>query len=232
MPHDSRSRLDRDIVHCEHCPRLITHCRAIASEKRKSFAEWDYWGRPVPDFGDANARLLIVGLAPAAHGANRTGRMFTGDRSGQWLYRALHRAGFANQPTFERADDGLKLIDCMITAVAHCAPPDNKPTPEEISRCREYFQRTFALVSPRIILALGGIAWKATLSELKRQGAAWNGPKSKVAPKFAHGAEFTLNDGRIVLGTYHPSQQNTFTGRLTEPMFDAIFARARALLRG
>jgi uracil-DNA glycosylase family 4 len=151
--------------------------------------------------------------------------MFTGDRSGQWLYRALHRAGFANQPTYERADDGLKLIDALITSVAHCAPPDNKPLPIEIERCSEYLERTFALHRPKVLLALGGIAWKAVLTEMKRQGQ----PVTKAKP-FGHGAEQLLPNGSLLLGSYHPSQQNTFTGRLTEPMFDAVFARARQIL--
>jgi uracil-DNA glycosylase family 4 len=222
---DSFSRLASDIAACERCPRLRKHCQTIALEKKKSFMEWTYWGKPVPNFGDPKGRFLIVGLAPAAHGANRTGRMFTGDRSGDWLYRALHKAGFANQATSVAADDGLKLIDCVITATAHCAPPDNKPTPGEIAKCEDYFSRTFALHRPRVILALGGIAWNATLDELKRAGL-WEGKR----PAFSHGAEFELSDGRTLLASYHPSQQNTFTGRLTEEMFDRVFARARKLL--
>lgn len=223
---DSWARLAVDVTDCERCPRLRKHCREIASAKKKAFLDWDYWGKPVPDFGDKKAKFLIVGLAPAAHGANRTGRMFTGDRSGQWLYRALHRAGFANQPTYETADDGLKLINCAITAVARCAPPDNKPLPDEVRNCQPFFQRTFDVLKPQVVLALGGIAWNATLEELKRQ-EAWSGRK----PIFSHGAEVRLDDGRVLLGSYHPSQQNTFTGRLTEPMFDQVFARAQSLLQ-
>lgn len=184
-----------------------------------------YWGLPAPNFGDAKARFVILGLAPAAHGANRTGRMFTGDRSGLWLYRALHKAGFANQFSYEKADDGLKLINCVITATAHCAPPDNKPLPDEIANCREYLIRTMALHKPKVVLALGSIAWTALFNELKRQGA-W----TKARPQFGHGVEVKLDDGRLCIGSYHPSQQNTFTGRLTEEMFDAIFTRVQKIL--
>ena len=222
---DSIPVLNREVIGCALCPRLIDHCQKIAREKRKAFLDQTYWGRPIPDFGDPKARLLIVGLAPAAHGANRTGRMFTGDNSGLWLYRALHRAGFANQATSESATDGLELIDCAITAVAHCAPPDNKPTTEEIANCAPYLSRAFRLYRPKVVLALGGIAWNAVIDHLKREGS-WKGAR----PAFAHGAEVELPDGSILLGTYHPSQQNTFTKRLTEPMFDQIFSRARKLL--
>jgi uracil-DNA glycosylase family 4 len=222
----SEARLRRAIITCERCPRLIHHCRKIAKEKKKAHLNETYWGRPVPNFGQTPAALLIVGLAPAAHGANRTGRMFTGDRSGQWLYRALHRAGFANQSSFERADDGLELIDAVITAVAHCAPPDNKPLPDEIANCSEYLERTFALQKPRVVLALGGIAWTATLAHYKRLGHKIS---SKV--KFGHGAEMELPDGIRLIGSYHPSQQNTFTGRLTEEMFDEVFRKIRSRLK-
>jgi uracil-DNA glycosylase family 4 len=222
---DSVSLLADDIVECERCPRLRSYCEAVAQEKKKAHRSETYWGRPVPNFGDPKAKFVILGLAPAAHGANRTGRMFTGDRSGLWLYRALHKAGFANQFSYERSDDGLKLIDCVITSTAHCAPPDNKPLPDEIENCREYLVRTFDLHKPRVVLALGSIAWAALFNELKRQGA-W----SAARPSFGHGVEIVLSDGRVCLGSYHPSQQNTFTGRLTEPMFDKIFARARKIL--
>jgi uracil-DNA glycosylase family 4 len=168
---------------------------------------------------------LIVGLAPAAHGANRTGRMFTGDRSGEWLYRALFKAGFANQPSSVHARDGLKLIGCAITAVGHCAPPDNKPLPAEIANCRPWLIETIDLVQPRVLLALGQIAWKAVLAESRHRG--WHTGR---VPKFGHGAEAALADGRWLLGSYHPSQQNTFTGKLTEPMLDAVFTAARRLL--
>jgi uracil-DNA glycosylase len=217
--------LNRRIVACERCPRLRDYCRQVAAEKRRAYAEWDYWGRPVPNFGDARAGLLIVGLAPAAHGANRTGRMFTGDKSGEWLYRALHKAGFANQPTAVAASDGLQLADCAITAVCHCAPPDNKPLPAEIANCRGWLSETFDVVQPRVLLALGGIAWKDVLVECRRR--EWQAGK---LPKFSHAAQVALAEGRWLLGSYHPSQQNTFTGKLTEPMLDAVFAAARRLL--
>jgi uracil-DNA glycosylase family 4 len=219
------SALNQQIISCERCPRLRDYCRQVAAEKRRAFADWDYWGRPIPNFGLAKAPLLIVGLAPAAHGANRSGRMFTGDRSGEWLYRALHKTGFANQPTAEHADDGLRLIDCAITAVCHCAPPDNKPLPAEIANCRPWLVETIDLVQPRVLLALGQIAWKASLDEARRR--EWHSGK---LPKFGHAAKVELAGGRWLLGSYHPSQQNTFTGKLTEPMLDAVFTAARRLL--
>jgi uracil-DNA glycosylase family 4 len=217
--------LNRRIIACERCPRLREYCRQVAEEKRRAFLEWDYWAKPVPNFGQQSARLLIVGLAPAAHGANRTGRMFTGDRSGEWLYRALHKAGFANQPTSHNRDDGLALIDCAITAVCHCAPPDNKPLPEEIANCRQWLTDTIDVVQPRVLVALGQIAWRAVVMEARRR--AWH---AGGLPKFGHGAKALLTGGRWLLASYHPSQQNTFTGKLTEPMFDAVFAEARRLL--
>jgi uracil-DNA glycosylase family 4 len=219
------AQLNSNIISCERCPRLRGYCREIAQTKRRAYTEWEYWGRPVPNFGSMPAGLLIVGLAPAAHGANRTGRMFTGDRSGEWLYRALHKAGFANQATFERPDDGLKLIDCAITAVCHCAPPDNKPLPQEITNCRDWLTKSFYLARPKVLLALGQIAWKAVIEECRRR--KWY---SGSIPKFGHGVKASLADGKWLLGSYHPSQQNTFTGKLTETMFDAIFADARRLV--
>jgi uracil-DNA glycosylase family 4 len=218
--------LQQQIVTCERCPRLREYCRQIAAEKRKAYLAWDYWGKPVANFGHAKNGLLIVGLAPAAHGANRTGRMFTGDRSGEWLYRALHKAGFCNQPQCDRPDDGLQLIDCTITAMCHCAPPDNKPLPEEIATCKPWLDRTFDLIEPRVVVALGGLAWKSSLAQLRR--LEWY--REKKLPAFAHGAEVSLSSDRWLLGSYHPSQQNTFTGRLTEPMLDAVFATARKRL--
>lgn len=218
-------RLNRRIVDCERCPRLRAHCRQVAVDKRRAFRDWDYWGRPVPNFGDAQGRLLIVGLAPAAHGANRTGRMFTGDRSGDFLYRALHRAGFANRPTATDRDDGLQLVDCAVTATVHCAPPGNKPTREEIDDCRAWFEQTAGLMPVKVFLALGRIGWRSVVDHARAAG--WYTGR---IPKFAHAAVVEFPEGRSLLGSYHPSQQNTFTGRLTEDMFDAVFARARELL--
>jgi uracil-DNA glycosylase family 4 len=221
------NELNRRVIACRRCPRLVAHCRNVAATKRASFADWDYWGRPVPNFGDAAAGLLIVGLAPAAHGANRTGRMFTGDRSGDWLYRALHRAGFANQPAAGSVDDGLTLSDAAITAVCHCAPPDNKPLPAEVANCQEWLDATFDVVEPRVVMALGQIAWRAVVDLARRRG--WHEGR---LPKFAHAARVDLGSGRTLLGSYHPSQQNTFTGRLTEAMLDGMLATAKELLRG
>lgn len=225
---DFPGRLANDVISCQRCPRLIAHCQTIAKEKRKAFAGETYWGRPVPNFAAPSGQLLIVGLAPAAHGANRTGRMFTGDNSGRWLYRALHRRGFANQAECEAADDGLNLKNAVITAIAHCAPPDNKPTPEEIANCSEFLVRTLQLYQPRVIVALGALAWNQIFTELKARNGTRNGAKAR--PKFSHLAEVEIGDGTIVLGSFHPSQQNTFTGRLTEDMLDAVFTRAREIL--
>jgi uracil-DNA glycosylase family 4 len=227
MPSARRSwkALQNQIAACDRCPRLRDYCRQIGQDKRRAFRDWDYWARPVPNFGAAPAKLLIVGLAPAAHGANRTGRMFTGDKSGEWLYRALHKADFANQPESTRRDDGLELEDCAITAICHCAPPDNKPSPEEIAHCRDWLNATLDLVQPQVLLALGQIAWKGTLGAARERG--WQVGK---APPFGHVAVCPLAEGRWLVGSYHPSQQNTFTGRLTEPMFDAVFATVRRLV--
>jgi len=217
--------LNRHIVACRRCPRLIAHCQQVAAQKRRAYADCEYWGGPVPNFGDHRARLLIVGLAPAAHGANRTGRMFTGDRSGDWLFRALARAEFANQPDATHAQDGLVLSDCAITAACHCAPPGNKPQRDELESCRDWLLQTIAARDIRVFLALGQIGWKALFDALRRQDRH-SGPR----PKFGHGAAFQLASGQWVLGSYHPSQQNTFTGRLTEPMLDDVFRRARELI--
>lgn len=226
-PAHSWTTLNEQIIACERCGRLRTYCRQIAQEKRKSFTDWTYWGRPVPNFGDPEARLLVIGLAPAAHGGNRTGRVFTGDRSGDWLFRALHKAGFANQPTSVSIDDGLQLFDCAITAAAHCAPPDNKPLPEELANCRQWLDETVDLLEPPVMIALGQLGFRAAIDQAKRRG--WYSGK---LPKFGHGVEVSLADGRWILASFHPSQQNTFTGKLTEKMFDTIFARARRLLDG
>ncbi|MCI0487026.1 MAG: uracil-DNA glycosylase [Blastocatellia bacterium] len=226
---ESIASLQDRIINCALCPRLVEWRAQVAREKVRRFADEDYWGRPVPGFGDPLARLLIVGLAPAAHGANRTGRMFTGDRSGDWLYRALHRAGFANQPSSERKDDGLTLKDCYITAVIRCAPPANKPLPEEIRNCRPYLLGEIELLSRiRVVVALGRIAYDAAFAAFTDYSAGRN--KSVKRPKFAHGVEYNLREGLTLVASFHPSQQNTFTGRLTEPMLDEVFALARTLI--
>jgi uracil-DNA glycosylase family 4 len=221
------NRLNREIVACERCPRLRGHCAEIGRVRRRAFADQVYWSRPVPNFGDPRARLLIVGLAPAAHGANRTGRMFTGDRSGDWLYRALHRAGFASRGEATDRNDGLELTDCAITAACHCAPPDNKPTREELRNCSEWFVQTAALLPVQVFLALGQIGWRAVVDLARRTGMY-----SGRVPKFSHGGSVELSGDRWLVGSYHPSQQNTFTGRLTEEMFDAVFVQVKELLSG
>jgi uracil-DNA glycosylase family 4 len=217
--------LDREIVGCQACPRLVEWREQVAREKRASFRDDDYWGRPVTGFGDPHARVLIAGLAPAAHGANRTGRVFTGDRSGDFLFASLFRTGFANQPTATSADDGLALRDAYISAAVRCAPPANKPTPAERDRCQPFLERELALLgSVRVVVVHGAFAYEAVGRVLAAAGAALPVPR----PKFAHGMEVPTARA-VVLGCYHPSQQNTFTGRLTPPMLDAVFARAREL---
>lgn len=219
--------LNQDIITCRRCPRLVEYRERIALTKRRAYRDWKYWGRPVPGFGDPCAELLILGLAPAAHGGNRTGRVFTGDRSGDFLFRSLHRAGFANQPTSTQAGDGLLLHNAYITATARCAPPDNKPLPSEASNCREYFERELDLLQPRAILALGRIAWDAYLALLKCRGLI----PSRAAYRFSHGAIARL-PGELprLFGSYHPSQQNTQTGRLTDAMFLGVLRGIRTFL--
>ncbi|MGH7963818.1 MAG: uracil-DNA glycosylase [Candidatus Binatia bacterium] len=223
----SLSQLRRQIVGCARCPRLVAYREQIAREKVKRYRAWDYWGRPVPSFGDPQARLLIIGLAPAAHGGNRTGRVFTGDRSGDWLYEALYAAGFANQPTSIHKDDGLELRDCYITAAVHCAPPDNKPLPAEFIACRPYLlQELILLKRIRVVVALGQIAFAAYLIARRELGL----PMLSPVPRFGHGRASVFDDGVMLLGSYHPSQQNTFTGRLTREMLHAVFRNAKALI--
>jgi len=216
--------LEQEIVECRRCPRLVEWREEVARVKRASFADETYWGRPLPGFGDPDARVCILGLAPAAHGGNRTGRIFTGDRSGDWLFGALWRAGFANQPESVSLDDGLTLTDCFVAAAVRCAPPANRPLPIERDNCLPYFTRELEqLARVEVIVCLGGFAWDAALRVL--------GPPPRPRPKFAHGAELAIGD-RTLIGCYHVSQQNTFTGRLTEPMLDAIFARAKEVADG
>jgi uracil-DNA glycosylase len=224
-PHDSLSALEREITSCRKCPRLVAWREEVARVKRAAFAGETYWGRPLPGFGDPEARMLVLGLAPAAHGGNRTGRIFTGDRSGDWLFAALYRAGYANQPSSVRRDDGLMLRDAWICAAVRCAPPANKPTPAERDTCLPYAVRELELLAcARVIVCLGAFAWDAALRILGAIGQERVRPR----PRFGHGAELTV--GRFtLLGSFHPSQQNTFTGRLTEPMLDDIFGRAREL---
>jgi uracil-DNA glycosylase family 4 len=224
-PQVAWDELNRRIIACQRCPRLRAYCAEVAATRRAAFRDWKYWGRPVPNFGDPRPRLLVVGLAPAAHGANRTGRMFTGDRSGDWLYRALHKAGFASQASSTVRDDGLELRDCAITAAVHCAPPGNKPLPAELANCHSWFEATIDLAPVRVILALGKIAWRVVILEARRR--QWH---RGAMPKFAHGAKVKLAGGRWLVGSYHPSQQNTFTGVLTERMFDAVFREVRRRL--
>jgi uracil-DNA glycosylase family 4 len=217
--------LTAQIVDCRACPRLVAWREEVARERRAAFRDEEYWGRPIPGFGDPHARILLLGLAPAAHGGNRTGRVFTGDRSGDWLFAALHRAGYANQPTSASLDDGLELRDAYVAAAVRCAPPANKPTVEERDTCQPYMEREIALLEDlRVIVALGGFAWDATWRVLAANGE----PTPRPKPRFGHGVEVQAGP-YVVLGCYHPSQQNTFTGKLTEPMLDAVFARAREL---
>ncbi len=224
------SILQDEITGCRLCPRLRDHCQKMAQVKRRAYRDWDYWGKPVPAFGDSAARVLIVGLAPAAHGANRTGRMFTGDRSGDWLYRALHATGFASQPHSVSREDGLVLRDIYITAAARCAPPDNKPSLGELRNCRPYLERELALLTNlKVIVALGKIAFDHYLGVLKDRDII----RSRAAFPFAHNRQFTTAAGQpVLISSYHPSQQNTSTGKLTEKMLLDVFRRARRLAAG
>jgi uracil-DNA glycosylase len=219
--------LHQTIADCTLCPRLTHYRRGIAKAKVKRFQEWDYWGRPIPGFGDPKARLFVLGLAPAAHGGNRTGRVFTGDRSGDWLYEALYQFGFANQAEATHQGDGLRLHNCYVGVALHCAPPDNKPTKEEFNTCRPYLQEELRLLkNMTVVVALGKIAFDEYLKACKELGHS----PSKPLPKFGHGSVYAAPWGVTLLGSYHPSQQNTFTGRLTRPMFHKVFHQARKLI--
>jgi uracil-DNA glycosylase len=213
--------LEDRVTACRRCPRLVEWRELVAREKRAAFRDEDYWGRPVPGFGDPAARVYVLGLAPAAHGGNRTGRVFTGDRSGDWLFGSLHRTGFANQPTSVHAGDGLRLDGAFVAAAVRCAPPANRPLPVERDNCLPYAAEELELLRPAAIVCLGAFAWDAACRLLG----------VRPRPRFGHGAEHQVEDGPVLLGTYHPSQQNTFTGKLTEPMLDAVFTRARELVR-
>jgi uracil-DNA glycosylase len=224
---ESLDHLKAEIVLCTKCPRLVEYREQVAREKRRAFATWDYWGKPVPGFGGSHAKLMILGLAPAAHGGNRTGRVFTGDRSGDFLYDALYRAGFANQPTSTERGDGLELKDAYIAAAVRCAPPGNKPLPSELANCRPYFERELAILQPRAILVLGSIAMNAYLGTLKRNGRI----QTLAQFRFAHGASYKFEGGLPRLfASYHPSQQNTFTGKLTKAMLVRVLQNVRRFL--
>ena len=219
-------QLNSEVVSCTRCPRLVEYRERIAREKRRAYLAWDYWGKPVPGFGDPNARVLVLGLAPGAHGSNRTGRPFTGDASGKFMYPILYEAGFSNQPNATDREDGLELKDLYITAAVRCAPPDNKPLPEELSNCAPYLDREMdGLKNVRVIVALGRIGFEAYLNYLKRRGLL----RSKIPFQFKHAATYKMPDGKTLLASYHPSNQNTQTGKLTRQMFAAIFEEARRL---
>lgn len=224
----SLEEIEKQVVNCFLCPRLVEWRERVAREKVRRFQHETYWGRPVPAFGDHKAQLLVLGLAPAAHGGNRVGRIFTGDRSGDWLFRALHRAGFANQSTSSHRGDGLTLTNCFISATARCAPPDNKPLPSEVANCRRYLQAEVDLLWPqlRVVVVLGRIAHEAWLNQLRHRGVE----VPKPSPTFGHLLEHAFAGAPTMLCSFHPSQQNTQTGRLTEPMFDAVWQRARELI--
>ena len=218
--------LSAEIIACRRCPRLVEYRERVAKEKRRAYRDWEYWGRPLPGFGDPAARLMVIGLAPAAHGGNRTGRIFTGDRSGDWLFQTLYRFGFANQPASTHRDDGLQLSDAYVTAAVRCAPPDNKPATQELENCQPYLEREIRLLRKvRVVVALGRIAFDAYLSA--RRALAM--PLPQPRPQFGHAAIYELSDV-FLIGSYHPSQRNTQTGMLTQAMFDRVFATARRLL--
>jgi len=222
---DALAALERDVTGCRRCPRLVEWRERVAREKRAAYADWEYWGRPLPGFGDPAARLLILGLAPAAHGANRTGRFFTGDRSGDFLFGGLHRAGYANQPKSDSKDDDLVVCDAFVTAAVRCAPPDNRPLPQERAACARWLSDEVALLPRvRVVLCLGAIAWVAGL----KLRAALGDPPPRPQPRFGHGAELP-GERFALLGSFHPSQQNTFTGRLVPEMLDRVLERARVL---
>ncbi len=230
MSSEQLRAIETEVIACTKCRELRRYCTQVASEKKRAYRDWTYWGKPVPGFGDPQARVLLVGLAPGAHGSNRTGRVFTGDASGEFLYPALFRSGFANQATVSRADDGLRLHDCFITAALRCAPPGNKPTPKQLQRCFPYLVREFAaLDSLRVAIGLGAIGTKAAIHALKESGYSL----ATEGWRFGHGAELTATKGKrtiTLIASFHPSRQNTNTGKLTRAMFDAIFARAKELL--
>ena len=228
-PWRSLAELRRTIVSCERCPRLLAHCRRVAHDRKRQFSDWEYWGRPVPGFGDPRARLLVIGLAPAAHGGNRTGRVFTGDSSGDWLYEALHRFGFASSPISVSRDDGLRLIDCYVSAAARCAPPENKPTVQELDRCRPYLGAEIRMLRHvKVVVTLGRVALESFLKTAESLGRQ---PRN-LRPRFAHGAETRLRNGMTLLCSFHPSRRNTNTGLLTRPMWHDIFRKARAIVDG
>jgi uracil-DNA glycosylase family 4 len=227
MPKSALRILADEVVACGECPRLVAHRREIARVKRRAYRDWEYWGKPVPPFGDPGARMLVIGLAPAAHGGNRTGRMFTGDRSGDFLYRALFETGFASQPTSLSRDDGLTLIDAYITAAVRCAPPDNKPSREEFQTCRRFLERELALLKDlKCVVALGKLAFDTYLGILRDRGVI----RSRAAFVFGHNVQYQISGAPILIGSYHPSQQNTSTGKLTADMLREVFESARATL--
>src|SRR6266849_1345254 len=219
-------QLNREVIACTHCPRLVEYRQRIAREKRRAYVDWDYWGKPVPGFGDPDARVLVLGLAPGAHGSNRTGRPFTGDASGKFMFPVLYETGFANQPNATERNDGLKLKDLYITAAVRCAPPDNKPLPQELAACASFLDRELAgLEDVKVVVALGKIGFDAYLNYVKRRGLL----KSKQGYLFKHGASYRLPDGKVLLASYHPSNQNTQTGKLTRKMFVEVFKEAAKL---